>query len=306
MLELAIGDRVAVSKRGDVIPAIERVIEKNECGQKTWRLPRHCPECSTSLTQIGSHHFCRNSDCPAQVRGRLHFFCARGQMDIESLGPETLDFLLDKGLIKDVADIYDFDFRRLQGYRGFGDKKIGLIRKGVEKSKTQPFAIVLQSLGIPEVGQRATELLLDAGYTDIKALLELADCADPTPLEAVHGIGAKIACVLTSELAKPEMRVRIDRLRAAGLAFSAGEQVPRGTVFANQIWCATGSFERFRPREQALEEVKKRGGRVVASVSAQTTHLLVGSGPGSKLQKAKALGVNIVDEREFLTLLGFN
>ncbi len=149
VLELAVGDTVSVSKRGDVIPAVERVVEKNEDGHTTWQIPGICPSCSTELIRQGAHQFCPNRRCPAQVRGKILFFAGRNQMDIENLGPETLDLLIREGLVKNVVDIYRFDPDRLLGIPGFGPKKVDLIKAGIEKSKTQPYRIVLQALGIP-------------------------------------------------------------------------------------------------------------------------------------------------------------
>ncbi|MGA2480010.1 MAG: NAD-dependent DNA ligase LigA, partial [Spirochaetia bacterium] len=124
MLELALGDRVAVSRRGDVIPAVERVVEKNETGASTWKLPDACPTCRTPLVLRGAHHFCPNAACPDQVRGRLAFFVGRGQMDIEGLGPETIEVLITNGLVRDVDDIYFFDPGKLLDLPGFGEKKV--------------------------------------------------------------------------------------------------------------------------------------------------------------------------------------
>ena len=184
MLELAVGDRVAVSRRGDVIPAVERVLEKNESGNTVWKLPGACPSCATRLERRGAHHFCLNPGCPDQVRGRLNFFVARGQMDIEGLGPETIEVLLKNGLVRDIQDIYTFDPARLLELPGFGEKKVAAIREGIARSREKPFRIVFQSLGIPDIGQKVTELLIDAGYADMAALLDLADGADPAPLLA--------------------------------------------------------------------------------------------------------------------------
>jgi DNA ligase (NAD+) len=310
LLELAIGDRVAVSKRGDVIPAVERVLEKNEQGHSTWRMPAGCPSCAGELRKVGAHHFCPNPDCPAQVRGRLQFFAARGQMDIESLGPQTLDLLIEKGLVQDVPDLFTFDPQALLDYPGFGEKKVELIRAGIEKSRRQPYRVVLQSLGMPEIGPKVVELLVDAGYRDIDALLALADQGDCSPLLEIHGIGERTAATLLRELSRPEVRRRIEGLRRAGLAMrEADPAVPAdgatpAPVFAGQTWCITGSFERFKPRDLAMAEVKKRGGRAVSAITGAATHLLAGSGAGSKLEKARALKISIVSEEEFLKLLG--
>jgi DNA ligase (NAD+) len=307
MLELAIGDRVAVSRRGDVIPAVERVLEKNETGETTWKLPPGCPTCHAHLEKQGAHHFCSNPDCPDQVRGRLIFFVGRGQMDIEGIGPETIEVLISNGLVRDVADLYSFDPDRLLDLPGFGEKKVAQIREGIEKSRKQPFHTVFPSLGIPDIGQKVAEILIDAGFGDIDSLLALADAGDPEPLLEIHGIGERTAATLLEELRRPAMRRRITRLREAGVQMRESLQGKISSVpqtFAGQTWCVTGSFESYSPREKAMEEVERRGGRVTTSVSAKTTHLLAGSAAGSKLEKARKLGVRIVGEKDFLAMLG--
>jgi DNA ligase (NAD+) len=305
LLELAIGDRVSISKRGDVIPAVERVLEKNELGHSTWKMPGACPSCGTALVVQGAHHFCPNPACPDQVRGRLRFFAGRDQMDIEGVGPETLETLIQQGLVRDVQDLYAFDPGALRSLPGFGEKKVEGIRAGLAASKGRGFRRVLVALGIPELGQKAVELLVEAGFRDIDSLLALADRGDPAPLLAIHGIGERTAQTLLAELARPEVRSRIQALREAGLAMA--EQAPAAEApagaFHGQLWCVTGSFEHFQPREQALEEVKRRGGKVSSSLTSKTTHLLSGVKPGSKLDKARRLGIRIVEEEEFLRLL---
>ena len=306
LLELAIGDRVSVSKRGDVIPAVERVVEKNELGNTTWRMPETCPSCGTPLARHGAHQFCENLKCPDQVRGRIRFFAGRNQMDIDNLGPETLDVLIERDIIRDVEDLYTFDPQVLLDLPGFGEKKVQLIREGLEKSKRQGYRNVLLSLGIPEIGQKVAELLVEGGYRDIDTLLEAAEKKDPALFTGIHGIGEKTAQTLIEELGRPEGRRRIEGLRKSGLRFSeeapARHLIPPQT-FAGQTWCVTGSFENFKPRESAMEEVKRRGGRVTSGITSKTTHLLAGPGAGSKLDKARALGAQIVEEADFLKML---
>jgi len=307
MLELAVGDTVAVSKRGDVIPAVERVIEKNKKNNTTWHLPENCPSCGNVLTVKGAHHFCTNFECPDQVRGRLHFFVAQRQMDIRNIGPETVDFLLEKGLVRTVSDLYHFDPEKLQGEEGFGERKIELMREGIEKSKKKPFQVVLASLGIPELGPKNSELLINEGYNSIDKLLNIADKYDTELLARIDGIGEKTAEIILESLRDEHVRKIIEELRRAGLNLQITqnelkkEEYP--PVFEGQVWCATGSFERFQPRAKAMEEVKKRGGRTVSSVTGKTTHLLAGENPGSKVDKARKAGARIVTEEEFLSML---
>jgi DNA ligase (NAD+) len=285
---------------------VERVVEKNELGNTTWKMPETCPSCGSELVRRGAHQFCIRPSCPDQVRGRIRFFVGRNQMDIDNLGPETLDVLIEQGLVQDVQDLYTFDPEKLLELPGFGEKKVRLIREGLEKSKQRGYRNVLVSLGIPDIGGKAVELLTEGGYRDIDALLAAAGKEEPAVFTEIHGIGEKIARTLIEELNNPVMRRRIQALRAAGLSFS--EEVPSEKdrpprIFHGQTWCVTGSFDHFKPRELAMEEVKKRGGRVTSAVTAKTTHLLAGPGAGSKLEKARELGTRIVDEAEFLNML---
>jgi len=152
-----------------------------------------------------------------------------------------------------------------------------------------------------------TELLIEGGYRDIDSLLEAAKKGDPAPFLEIHGIGERTAETLLRELARPQMRRRIERLRKAGVQLSEGEPAVAAAdlpaTFVGQTWCVTGSFEHFTPREKAMEEVVRRGGKAVASVTSKTTHLLAGASPGSKLEKARKAGAKIVSEKEFLSLL---
>jgi DNA ligase (NAD+) len=306
LLELAVGDRVSVSKRGDVIPAVERVVENNELGNVTWKMPQSCPSCGRKLTRRGAHQYCVNPQCPDQVRGRIRFFAGRNQMDIDNLGPETLDLLIDRGLVRDVQDLYTFDAEALLDLPGFGEKKVRLIRQGLERSRRQSYRNVLVALGIPEVGQKVVELLIEGGYRDIDSLLEAAEKRDPALFTKIHGIGEKTASILIEELNSPALRRRIEGLKKTGLRLAEqapAEQEALPQIFSGQSWCVTGSFEHFKPRELAMEEVKRRGGRVTSEVSSKTTHLLAGSGAGSKLERARKLGVPIVEEADFLGMI---
>lgn len=305
-LDAAIGDKVAVSKRGDVIPAVEEVLEKNDRGNRTFILPEDCPVCNAKLVEDGAHHFCPNKQCPARVFGRLSFFVARGQMDIANLGSETIKRLLELGLVRDIPDLYTFNPDELLEVEGFGEKKVRLIREGILKSRQKPFAAVLTSLGLDELGPRVVETLIDGGFDSMDKLIEAAAQNKPELFTCIHGIGSKTAERIIKQLRDPFILGIIEGLRKAGLNFSAEireekEKLPQ--VFAGQVWCVTGSFEHFKPREEAMEEVKKRGGRVTSSVTGATTHLLVGENPGSKLDKAKEYGTKIVSEDEFLRML---
>ncbi len=308
VLELAIGDSVEVSKRGDVIPAVEKVVEKNEIGQTTYKMPTSCPICSTEVVEIGSHTFCPNTYCPKQVFGRLEFFVGKGQMDIDSLGPRTIEVLLKLELVNDVQDLYNIDFEKLSGEKGFGDKKITSIREAIEKSKEQPFSRVLLSLGIPEVGKKIVDTLVKNGFDSIEKLYKVAEKKDYETLCNIPLIAEKTSENIITALSDPAMVKRIEDLREFGLNMEEKEDNSQTfeQTFVDQVWAVTGSFTNFNPRGLALEEVEKRGGRTVSAISSKTTHLLLGKGGGSKKTKAESLGVKIVEEEEFLTLLGNN
>ena len=322
-LELAVGDTVAVSKRGDVIPAVERVLEKDPAGEPVWRMPAECPSCGSALTVQGAHSFCPNAACRDQVRGRLRFFVARDQMDIAGLGPATIDLLVDRGWVRDIAELYRFDPQRLLGEEGFGEKSVAALAAGIEASKAKPFAIVLPALGLPELGPKVSDLLLQAGFRDIDSLYTAVDAGDPEVFTGIDGIGERTAQSIMRQLGRPEPltgsrmatwratpRGLIAALRARGLRFAVDPSDPAGTdgddeqPFAGQTWCITGSFEAFKPRARAADEIRARGGTVTGAVSGATTHLLAGSRGGSKVTRAEEAGVEIVDEHTFLRLLG--
>ena len=305
-LELGIGDTVAVSRRGDVIPAVERVIEQNTGRGGAWKLPGTCPSCGNYLEVSGAHHFCVNYECPARKRGQLYFFVSRSQMDIDSLGTETLSLLIEEGMVRDVADIYEIDFGRLSTFQGFGDKKIDALKKSIDASRGRSYRTVLASLGVPEVGPKVVELLCDAGFHSIDDLFALAEARDPAPLVAIDGIGERTAWVILEEFSRPSLRSLVDRLRAHGLRFDEEPSDPADEEpkpLSGQVWCVTGSFEQFQPRSRAAEHIKRLGGRVSSDVSGKTTHLLAGDNAGSKLDKARELGVEIVGENAFLSII---
>ena len=310
-LELAIGDTVAISKRGDVIPAVENVIEKNDIGCTTWHMPENCPVCGSTLVRKGAHHFCPNYDCPAQAKGRLSFFCAKGQMDMDGLGPRTIEILYDNGFVRSIGELYTFDFNRMKSLKGFGGtegKTIENIRTSILQSRKTPFRNVLVSLGIPEFGKKAVDLVCDAGLDCMDKLLDIADRKDEEALSTIKGIGPITANLIIDGLNSPNTRKLIDELREAGLRMEDEKQAPSDLeqIFQGQSWCVTGTFVNFNPRGKAMDEIKKRGGTEVSGVSRKTTCLLAGSGAGSKLDKAKEFGVRIVTEEEFLKMIGFS
>ena len=304
-LELAIGDTISISRRGDVIPAVEAVIEKNELGNTTYQLPDECPCCHQKVSYSGAHLYCTNPDCPDQVVDRIAFFASRDQMDIETLGPKTVRLFYENGIYKDIEDIYNTDYKALPELEGIGEKSVELLIKGVAESKKQPFSVVLSSLGVAEIGKKSAQMLVDGGFSSMDLLYKASDEEDVEGLTKVSGIGEVTAWNIIKAFRDERLRRTVEELRKAGLKMEAVKE-EAGTlpqVFAGQVWCVTGSFGSFNPRSKAMKEVEARGGRTVSSVTGKTTHLLAGKAAGSKLAKAESLGVTIVTEEEFLVLL---
>jgi len=310
-LELAVGDTVAISKRGDVIPAVESVLEKNPDGNTTWTIPPYCPVCGSEVERRGAHHFCTGKDCPAKKKGSIEYFCAKKQMDIEGLGPQTVDFLYDKGYIHSIADLYRFDFTSLaDSERGFGLKKTRAIEEALKESRKRPFRRVLAGLGMNEFSHNVIQILQKSGYKSKSALYDLvSDTAKAQEiLQGINGIGPLTGAEIIKGLTDPGNRRLLEELETFGLCMDDGvqmeEEPSEDQIFAGQSWCVTGTFENFQPRDKAMEEIKKRGGTEVSSVSRKTTCLLAGRNAGSKLDKAREYGVRIVDEQEFLEMIG--
>jgi len=308
-LELAIGDTVSITKRGDVIPAVEEVLEKNELGNTTYKMPDVCPCCGARIVQEGAHQFCPNYDCPDQVKARIAFFASRDMMDIETLGPKTVETLYEKGLLKSIEDIYRADYDSLFGTPGIGEKTIKLLKSGVEESIKQPFKVVLASLGIAELGPKMADILIAAGFDNIDKLINAAYNGDESAFTSIKGVGESTAKLIIKAFKDERLLAAISYLRSVGLHMSKEadenkEEYPQ--IFSGQVWCVTGSFENFNPRSKAMAEVEKRGGRTVTSVTGKTTHLLAGKGGGSKRADAEKVGARIVSEEEFISLLGLS
>ena len=305
-LELAVGDTVSITKRGDVIPAVEEVLEKNSLGNTTYRMPDKCPCCGTELVQDGAHQFCPNYDCPDQVKGRIAFFASRDMMDIESLGPKTVEILYDKGLLRSIEDIYKADYNQMIGTPGIGEKTVSALKNGIKESVNQPFKVVLASLGIAELGPKMADVLIAGGFDSIDKLINASAAGDPSVFTAIKGVGDNTADLIIKAFSDKRLLDIISALRVYGLHLNTAQDKPEDDypqIFSGQVWCVTGSFRNFNPRSKAMAEVEKRGGRTVSSVTGKTTHLLAGTGGGSKLADAERVGAKIISEEEFLSML---
>jgi len=298
------GDKVTISKRGDVIPAVEEVIEKGE-NILPYKINKECPICRSNFVKDGAHLFCPNEECPGRLLGTLQYFVSRSQMDIESLGDKTIEFLFDKGFIRYIPDIYEFDYNRLIDFEGFKEKKIKNIIDSVEESKKRDFKTVLSSLGLKDIGNKASEILVDK-FNNIDNIISIVKKNNIEELINIDGIGEGIAKSIINHFTNLKILKIIDRLKKNGLKFFKEnvDALDENEKFLKETkWVITGSFENFKPRDKAGDLIKKYGGEVLTSISSNTTHLLCGESPGSKLDKARSLNIKIINEYEFLNII---
>lgn len=300
-LDLRPGDTVIVEKGGDVIPKISAVVpEKRPRGARPFVMPSTCPDCGSPLyrEEGGANFYCENAECPAQVRGRLEHFAHRGAMDIDGLGEAAVDQLVTLKLVSTCADLYDLRRHRktLVGLERWGEKSTDNLLEAIEKSKTQPYVRVLYALGIRHVGAGVARVIADA----FRSIDELSG-ASVEELTAVPTIGPRIADSLAHFFADRHNREIVRRLKGAGLVLSGSPRTAGGAL-AGKSFVLTGTLPTLS-REEAKRLIESNGGRISGSVSKQTDYVLVGEEAGSKLAKARALGIRLLTEREFRDLL---
>jgi len=303
--DIRIGDYVKIEKGGDVIPkVIEVVADKRTGKEKEYPLPLNCPVCDTKLENPEEevNYYCVNYFCPAQIQGRIEHFVMRDAMEIEGLGGSIIEIFLKKGLIKDAADLYGLRNRReeLTGLERFGEKSVDNILNAIEKSKEKPFEKVLFAIGIRHTGERSAKILAKH-FKNIDALF----AATGEDIQNVHEIGPKIADSIVNFLKDGKGRNLINRLRDSGLNFASdtntGQEI--NEHFSYKTFVLTGTLENFT-RQKATEIIERLGGRVSSSVSKKTDYVLAGKEAGSKLDKAKSLGVKVISENDFAEMTG--
>jgi DNA ligase (NAD+) len=297
------GDKVVIEKGGDVIPKVVSVIlSERPRDSKPVNAPAGCPVCSSVLYKPEGEValYCENSECPAQIRGRLEHFSSRGAMDIEGLGTALINLFVNLGYLKIYPDIYDLKEKRedLVNIERLGNKSIDNLLKGIEESKSRPFHKVLFALGIRYVGSGAAKKLADH-FRSIDNLM----AASEEDIESVHEIGKSISQSVKKFFSDEHNIDIINRLKEHGLNFESQALVNKNSFFNNKTFVITGTLQSFS-REEASEKIQALGGKVTSSVSKKTDYLIAGENAGSKLTKAESLGVKIMKEEELLKRLG--
>jgi DNA ligase (NAD+) len=296
--DIRVGDKVRVQRAGDVIPQVlERVDETGKKRRPRFHMPENCPACAAPVVSRGPLDFCTNGlACPAQLKARIQHFASRQALDIQGLGERTVEQLLEAKLVASVADLFTLNEEQLLTLDGFADLSAANLVGAIDDAKEVPLDRFLYSLGIPEVGtQTARDLARHFG--SLNAVLS----AGREELEAVPGIGPKVAEAVSDFLESPGTRRIIDELRKRGLKLLETEASGAGE-FADLTFVFTGALESMS-RSAAEDLVRSQGGRTSSSVSAKTDYLVAGSDPGSKHAKALELGVTILSEAEFLKML---
>jgi DNA ligase (NAD+) len=296
------GDTVWVRKAGDVIPdVVGPVLTKRPPDSQPWRFPERCPECGTRLVRPEGEVVTRcpnTTGCPTQRWATLVHFAGRGAMDIEHLGERTVAALIDAGKLRDAADVYQLTGEDLAGLQGFKDKSIANLLEAIEASKQRPLDRLLVGLSIRHVGDHVATVLANRLRS-----LEAIAAASEEDLNAVDEIGPTIASSVHAWFAEERNRELVRRLIEAGVSTrveGGGADAPQ--VLAGRTVVLTGALDGFT-RDQATRAVEERGGRIASSVSKKTDYVVVGADPGSKAERARELGVTIVDETGFRQLL---
>jgi DNA ligase (NAD+) len=297
-LDLAVGDKVLVERAGEVIPHVLKVLRRGK-SRRPVKVPARCPECGTPVHRSPDEvaYRCVNVACPARRKESLIHFASRHAMNIDGLGEKIVDQLVDRGMVKDFADLYHLDLETVAGLERMGEKSAQNLLDEIEGSKKASLARLIYALGIRFVGERTGQLLAEH-FGSMEALVE----ATEEQLREVGEVGPVVAASVAEFFSERANRRVIERLRAAGVNPKHEGVKPRSTRLAGMTFVFTGTLPR-RSREEAGAEVVANGGKVAGSVSKKTSYVVVGADPGSKFDQAKSLGVTILDEDQFDALL---
>ena len=296
-LGLQIGETVVIERSGDVIPKVVRVHSLGSY-RKPFRMPEHCPVCGGKVVREEGEAAsrCINTNCPARLKESILHFAARGVMNIDGLGDALVDQLVDRGLVHSVADIYDLTLAQLVSLERMAAKSAGNVIRNIEKSKQSPLPRILTALGIRFVGERTAVFLAEAfGSLDRIAQASVED------LQRAEEVGPKVAESVYEFFREPRNQELVERLRKAGLKFGYETRRKKGGPLTGMTFVLTGTLPNLT-REDATRVIELAGGKVSGSVSSKTNYVVAGEEAGSKLDKARGLGVEVIDERRLLEM----
>ena len=298
--DIRIGDTVLVQRAGDVIPEIVKVIvSKRDGSERRFKMPAQCPVCDSAVIRITGEAAtrCINSSCSAQVKERIKHFASKGAFDIDGLGTKLVDQLVEKNLLSSFADIFKLEQEALSELERMGAKSAANLINAIEQSKSVTFARLIFALGIRHVGEHVAALLADH-FDDLDALMTCPG----EDLESIEGIGPIVAESIANFFKQESNRRIIKQLLDSGVKTETATRRQTGKL-KGQVFVLTGTLQNFtRSRAQALIEAV--GGKVSGSVSSRTDYVVAGDSPGSKLTKAKEMGITIIDEVAFKKLFG--
>lgn len=296
--DVRVGDHVIVQRAGEVIPEVVKVLkEKRKGSSKPYKIPDKCPVCGSKIVREKGEaaHRCINKSCPAQLIGTIAHFASRGAMDITGIGGQLSAQLVESKLVKSPADLYDMKKSDLLKLERFAEKSAQNIIDAIEKSKKRPFAKLMNALGIPNVGEATADDLAEH-FSTIDKLMD----AKESDLSKVHEIGPKIAKSIYDYFQSKENRQMVERLKKSGVNTKSEVRSKEGLPLYGKSFVITGTLS--RPRPEIEDEIKSLGGEIHLSVSNKTDYVIAGEEPGSKYQKAKELGIQILSEAEFAYL----
>ncbi|UCC22419.1 MAG: NAD-dependent DNA ligase LigA [Planctomycetota bacterium] len=298
-LDVRCGDTVLIEKAGEIIPQVLQVNKKSRPpGTVPFKVPKKCPNCGSDVRKDpdGVYIRCVNRDCTGQLKERLKYFAGRGQMDIEHLGSALIDQLVDNGLVKNFADIYTLKAGQLAGLERMAEKSARNVVNAVEKSKAQPLWRLIAALGIRHIGGQSAQILAEH-FGSLDALMQ----AGQQTLEDIDQIGPTMAESLYDYFHNDKNVAVVRRLNSLGVK-PKQPKVKRSDKLAGKTIVVTGSLEKFT-RQQAEYTIRQAGGKPSSSVSKKTDFVLAGKEPGSKLDKARRLGVTVINEKQFMDML---
>jgi DNA ligase (NAD+) len=298
--DIRIGDTVLVQRAGDVIPEVVKVIDSKRTGRETrFKMPEQCPVCNSPVVRAKDESAlrCINMTCSAQVKERIKHFASKGAFDIDGLGDKLVEQLVDKGLIFSYADIFQLNEDTFKDLERMGEKSASNIVDAIEKSKQITLARFIYSLGIRHVGEHVAGILATT-FGSLEKLIS----ATLEELTAVDGVGTVVAKSIQDFFKQDKNRNAVNNIMSGGVRI-LGETTRKPGGLEGKVFVLTGTLETLT-RSQAKKIIETAGGKVTGSVSRNTDYLVAGTAPGSKLKRAKDLGVDIIDENTLKNLIG--